>query len=42
MGVWGCYQERLPAKERWLLEKGGDMVVGHDYDVTKFHADYVR
>eukprot|EP00291_Cryptomonas_curvata_P027389 CAMPEP_0172207644 /NCGR_PEP_ID=MMETSP1050-20130122/33963_1 /TAXON_ID=233186 /ORGANISM="Cryptomonas curvata, Strain CCAP979/52" /LENGTH=462 /DNA_ID=CAMNT_0012887011 /DNA_START=234 /DNA_END=1619 /DNA_ORIENTATION=+ len=33
--------ERLPAKERRLLEKGGNKLVAEDYDVTKFHQDYI-
>jgi ion channel-forming bestrophin family protein len=33
--------ERLPAKERSLLELGGNTIVRHDYDVTKFHQDYI-
>ncbi len=35
-------QERLPAKERRLLEKGGNMLVPQNYDVAKFHQDYIR
>jgi ion channel-forming bestrophin family protein len=34
--------ERLPAKERSLLERGGNMLVSHNYDVTRFHDDYIR
>ena len=35
-------QERLPATERRLLVKGGNMLVTDDYDVTRFHRDYKR
>jgi len=34
--------ERLPAKERRLLERGGNMLVPQDYDVARFHEDYIR
>ena len=34
--------ERLPAPEPRLLRNGGDMLVQRDYDVTRFHDDYVR
>ncbi len=36
------FQERLPAKERRLLDMGGNMLVPQNYEVTKFHEDYIR
>jgi ion channel-forming bestrophin family protein len=39
-GIRVDVMERLPAKERKLLERGGNKLVRQDYDQAKFHTDY--
>jgi len=34
--------ERLPSKDRRLMQNGGDMPILQDYDVTQFHTDYIK
>ncbi len=40
--VLSCGQERLPSKDRRLMQNGGDMPILQDYDVTQFHTDYIK